>query len=474
MRTRTKIICTIGPAVATFEKMVALIHAGMDVARLNFSHGTHKEHLESLRNLKRARQETGRPLAIMVDTQGPEIRLGKVKGDSLPLKKGQTIRLGAGGDTDSLISLHPPEIIPTLRAGTRVLFDDGYIEGVIGDNREGIVTIEIQNEGVLKSGKKMNLPGMEVPLPSMTSKDVEDIKFACAHDVEYIAASFVRSPQHILSIQELLAKQGKKEILVIAKIESAQGVEHLDAIVKVADGIMIARGDLGVELDLALVPKLQKRMIRSCFQACKPSITATQMLESMIVHSRPTRAEASDVANAIYDSTSCIMLSGETAVGSYPIETVERMRRIAEVAEEDFDYRAFFKAHSEQDYPDLSSAVALAAVRTAYSVGAKAIFALTASGVTARLVSRLRPEMPIVAATPSRYTYHQLALNWGVRPLFVDTFDNAKEAFQTASRLSLKQGIVSPGDTVVVTAGVPFGQKGSTNMMWVESVEALT
>lgn len=466
MKRHTKIICTIGPAVATFEKMVALIHAGMDVARLNFSHGTQAEHLQSVRNLKRARQETGRPLAIMVDTQGPEIRLGKVPGDSLPLKKGQKIRLGGPE-----IPLHPPEILQSLHPGTKVLFDDGYIEGVIQENRGGVVTIEIQNEGILKSGKKMNLPGIEVPLPSMTPKDVEDLKFAAVHEVEYVAASFVRSPEHVLAIQALLRKEGKGDILVVAKIESAQGVEHLDSILEVADGIMIARGDLGVELDLALVPKLQKRMIRNCFQAGKPSITATQMLESMISHSRPTRAEASDVANAIYDSTSCIMLSGETAVGSYPIETVERMRSIAEVAEGDFDYRAFFERNSQKDYRDLSTAVALAAVRTAYSVGAKAIFALTASGTTARLVSRLRPEMPIVAATPSRYTYHQLALNWGVYPLFVDTFENAKEAFQSASRLAIQQGLVSPGDTVVVTAGIPFGQKGSTNTMRVETIE---
>ncbi|HEX2583100.1 MAG TPA: pyruvate kinase, partial [Chlamydiales bacterium] len=332
------------------------------------------------------------------------------------------------------------------------------------------ILIEIQNSGVLKSGKKMNVPGVHLPLPVMSPKDMEDLRFGCTQDVDYIAASFISSAHHVLAIKEFLAKEGKPNIPVIAKIESAQGVEHFDSIVQLADGIMIARGDLGVELDLEEVPKLQKMMIRRCYQACKPSITATQMLESMIANPRPTRAEASDVANAIYDSTSCIMLSGETAVGKYPIEAAQRMKSIALVAEADFNFVSFFEEHSKRDYHDVSSAVALAAVKTAYSANAKAIFAFTTSGMTARFVSRLRPEMPIIAVTPSKAVYHQMALNWGVVPVLLEGCQNAKQAFAAASSFALARGFISFGDLVVVTAGAPFGKKGTTNMMMVENI----
>ena len=285
-----------------------------------------------------------------------------------------------------------------------------------------------------------------------------------------MAASFIRSAHNILSIKEILAREGKTDILVIAKIENNHGIENFDSIVQASDGIMIARGDLGVELDLALVPKLQKMMIQKCFQACKPSITATQMLESMIVNLRPTRAEVSDVANAIYDGTSSIMLSGETAVGKYPIEAVRSMRSIAKEAEADFAYRPFFDRHSERDYHDLASAVALASVKTAYSANAKAIFVFTHSGRTARFVSRLRPEMPILAVTASEKVYYQLASNWGVVPVLCPKCNHAKQAFAAASQYALSHGLISFGDVVVVIAGTPFGKKGSTNMMVVESI----
>jgi pyruvate kinase len=467
---RTKIVCTIGPAVSSFEKIVALIEAGMSVARMNFSHGTLEEHKKTVENLKKAREKMGRPLAIMLDTQGPEIRLGKIKNDAITLSPKQRITLAAEGDGLNVIQLHPAEVFESLTNGLKVLFDDGYIMGQIVEQTPHSIVVEIQNAGVLKSGKKMNIPGANISIPALTPKDVEDLRFGCEHDVDYIAASFIRSSHHILTIKELLAKEGKPHIPVIAKIESTEGVDNFDSIVQVADGIMIARGDLGVELDLAQVPKLQKMMIRKCFQACKPSITATQMLESMITNPRPTRAEASDVANAVYDCTSCIMLSGETAVGKYPIETVQRMRSIAQEAEADFNYRAFFELHSQRDYHDVSSAVSLAAVKTAYSANAKAIFAFTTSGATARLVSRLRPQMPIIAITTSPTVYHQLALNWGVIPVLCKGCKNFKEAFSAASSYALATGLISFGDVVVVTAGAPFGKKGSTNMMMVENV----
>jgi len=457
---RTKIVCTIGPAVATYEKMLALIEAGMNVARLNFSHGTYEEHKRNIGFLKKAREKVGRPLALMLDTQGPELRIGKVREDAIEIKPGMRLTLGKE------IPFPYPEVLEMLTVGRKVLFDDGYIIGQMVDS--GVV--EFLNSGALKSGKKMNVPGMDIPIPAMTPKDMADLKFGCGEEIDMVAASFIRSSHHVLAIKDLLAKEGKPGIQVIAKIESTQGVDHFDSIVQVADGIMIARGDLGVELDLAEVPKLQKRMIRKCFQACKPSITATQMLESMITNPRPTRAEASDVANAIYDCTSCIMLSGETAVGKYPVETTERMRSIASVAEGDVNYRAFFEQHSQRDYHDISSAVALAAVKTAYSADAKAIFAFTTSGTTARLVSRLRPEMPIIAVTPSIAAYHQMALNWGVMPVLAEGCKNAREAFVAASEFALKNGLIAFGDVVVVTAGAPFGKKGTTNMMMVESI----
>lgn len=471
MYTRTKIVCTIGPAVSSYEKILELIDAGMNVARLNFSHGTHEEHLHTINFLKKARKEKKVPLAIMLDTHGPKIRVGKLPGDAITLKPGDRLKLvEKEKQNPKEIPIHPFEVIEAFNVGTKVLFDDGYIIAEVVEKRGKEVIVEIKNAGVLKTGKGLNIPGIEIPLPALTESDIDDIKFGCKNDVDFVAASFIRSAHHIFTIKELLASEGKPDIQVIAKIESTQGVENFDSIVQVADGIMVARGDLGVEVDLALVPKLQKMMIRKCYQACKPAVTATQMLESMINNPRPTRAEVSDVANAIYDSTSLVMLSGETAVGKYPIETVKRMRSIVQEAESDFNYHDFFLLNSGRDYHDASSAVSLAAVKTAYSMNAKCIFAFTTSGQTARLVSRLRPSMPIIAITPSEKIYHQLAFNWGVVPVFVEGCKNSKDAFSFASQYALNRKILSFGDVVVVTAGAVFGKKGTTSMMMVESI----
>lgn len=471
MLTRTKIVCTIGPAVSSYEKIVELIDAGMNVARLNFSHGSHEEHLRTIHTLKKAREKKQVPLAIMLDTHGPKIRVGKLPGDAISFKSGQRFKLveTEKGKADE-IPVHPIEIVDAVTVGMKILFDDGYIISKVVSKGEKEAVIEFENGGVLKSGKGVNIPGAQIPLPALTEGDIEDLKFGCQHDVDYVAASFIRSAHHVLTIKQLLAKEGKPEILVIAKIESTQGIENFDSIVQVADGIMVARGDLGVEVDLALVPKLQKMMIRKCYQACKPVVTATQMLESMITNPRPTRAEVSDVANAIYDCTSLVMLSGETAVGKYPIETVQRMKSVIFEAEQDFDYPAFFERNSQRDYHDISSAVSLSAVKTAYSANAKCIFAFTTSGQTARLVSRLRPAMPIIAVTPSERIYHQLALNWGVIPILATGCRNSKEAFSIATQYALTRGLIAFGDVVVVTAGVPFGKKGTTNMMMVENI----
>ena len=470
--TRTKIICTIGPAINTLEKVLELVACGMDVARLNFSHGTHSEHKISIDFLKEARKKIDKPLAIMLDTKGPEIRLGKVMKGGVEVNSGDRLWLvkePVDGDKNR-ISVHPSFVLESLPKGTRLLIDNGYIASHVVETTADAVMIEFENHGVIHSSKGVNIPNVELNLPALTDKDVSDIRFGCEQDIDIIAASFVRSAEHVLAIKKLLVEEKKPETLIMAKIENNEGVHNFDSILHAADGIMIARGDLGVEVPLSQVPRLQKMMIRKCYLVGKPSITATQMLESMIHNPRPTRAEASDVANAIYDGTSCVMLSGETAVGKYPMETVQIMKSIISEAEQDFSYQAFFEQHAKLQYHDVPSAVTLAAVKTAYSLGARAIFAFTHGGTTARLLSRLRPHMPIVALTPHEKTYQQLALNWGIIPVLGQECKTIDEAFKQASQFALQQHCVSYGDVVVLVAGFPFWEPGTTNTIFVESI----
>lgn len=461
-----------GPAVSTPEKVEALIAAGMNVARINFSHGSHESHGNMIAMLKKAREKMGVPLAIMLDTKGPEIRLGRLKKEHVIVREGSRVRLvkeDISGD-ETRITLTPPSALEGLKKDMFVLLDDGYIiTHVVEIDDEG-VTVEVDHGGEIRSTRGVNIPGAEVDLPPMTEKDVEDIRFGCSQDIDLIAASFIRSAEHVIAIKKLLEEEKKPDISVIAKIENRQGVQNFDSIVQVADGIMVARGDLGVEMPLTHVPRLQKMMIRKCYLAAKPSVTATQMLESMIHNPRPTRAEASDVANAIYDSTSAVMLSGETAVGSYPIEVVKVMKAIIKETEEDFSYYEFFKLGTQRVFYDVPSSVSQASINTAYSANAKAIFAFTTSGSTARLLSRLRPEMPIIAMTPSKKVYHQLAMSWGVIPILCDDAHNIEEAKKRISAFALERGLVKYGDLVVITAGTPFGRAGTTNMMIVDSI----
>ena len=472
MLTRTKIVCTMGPAVASPEKIEALIAAGMNVARLNFSHGTYEEHAKVIKYLKTAREKLGVPLAIMLDTKGPEIRLGKLKNDQITLQAGKQfwlIKEEVLGDEEQ-ITLTPPIALDALQKDMVVLLDNGYvITHVVEVNSRG-VKVEIDHGGVIKSTRGVNIPDADVELPPMTSKDEADIRFGCEQDIDWIAASFIRSAEHVIAIKKLLEDQNKSDVAVIAKIENRLGVQNFDSIVQVADGIMVARGDLGVELPLTQVPRLQKMMIRKSFLAAKPCVTATQMLESMMVNPRPTRAETSDVANAIYDSTSAVMLSGETAIGSYPIQVVQVMKAIIQEAEADFSYYEFFKHSTQRGFYDVPSSVSQASVNTAYSSNAKAIFAFTTSGSTARLLSRLRPEMPIIAMTPNPKVYHQLALSWGVIPILCHDACTIEEAKKKISAYALERGIVQYGDLVVITAGTPFGRPGTTNMMIVDSI----
>jgi pyruvate kinase len=461
-----------GPACAGYEKIIELIDAGMSVARLNFSHGNHEQHQKTIENVKRARKEKGIPLAIMLDTKGPEIRVGKMKGDGVSLEAKQELLLvkeTVEGD-EKRIQVTPGSVLDNVKEGTKILFDDGYIiSQVIRRTKEGVV-VQIENSGILKTFKGVNMPHAAIVLPAMTQQDVDDITFGCKHDVDFIAASFIRSADHLREIKKLLAEQGKPETLVIAKIENSQGVDNFDSILAAADGIMVARGDLGVELPLKQVPRLQKMMIRKCRHAAKPVVTATQMLESMIKNPRPTRAEVSDVANAIYDSTSCVMLSGETASGQYPIEAVKMMQSIIEETEKDFNYVDFFESDSKESIDNLAYSVALAAVKTAYTAGAKAIFVLTSSGYTARLISRFRPQMPIFAFPASQKVYNQLAFSWGVIPIPPEKASNMSDAFSLISRYALDRGFVRPGDIVIVTAGSTFGVSGGTNMMIIDRI----
>lgn len=469
---RTKIICTIGPSVSSYEKMVELIKAGMSVARINFSHGTHEEHLQVINLLKKVRSDLKVPLAIMLDTKGPEVRLRKIKDAELFLPSGHQWRLLKDKEEGDLegCAISPSNIIDALEPGQEVLFDDGYVSStVLEKNAEGAI-VEIKNGGMIRSGKGVNIPGLRFFQSAVTEQDMNDIRFGCQLDVDLIAASFVRNAEDILQIKKILDEEKKPEILVVAKIENKEGVDNFDSILQISDGIMIARGDLGVQVPLAQVPRLQKVMIRKSYLAGKPSVTATQMLESMINNPRPTRAEASDVANAIYDSTSSVMLSGETAVGKYPVEVIKVMKKIVEESESDFDYKEFFAQHGSLIYHDVPSAVTLATVKTAYSSNAKAIFAFTSSGTTARLISRLRPEMPIIAMTYLEKTFHQLAFYWGVIPVLGPYSKNISEAFQFLSSHAIGNQKVSFGDLVVVTAGSPFGISGTTNMMMVENI----
>ncbi len=469
---KTKIICTMGPAVNSPEKIAALMEAGMNVARLNFSHGSHEEHLQTIEWLKEARRRRKQPLAIMLDTKGPEMRIGKMREGQATLVSGQKwllLKEEVLGDAE-VVSLRPSHILDALCLGTPILFDNGYISAHVIEKRYEGVVVEIDHGGTICSGKGVNIPNVHLDLPAVTAKDIADIQFGCRQDIDLIAASFIRSAEQVLVIKKILAAEEKRNILVIAKIENSEGVENFDQILQAADGILIARGDLGVEVPLSHVPRLQKMMIRKSYLAGKPVATATQMLESMIDHPRPTRAETSDVANAIYDSTSAVTLSGETAIGSYPVETVNVMRSIIEETEADFNYRTFFDQHTPLAYHDVPAAVTLAAVKTAYTSNAAAIFAFTHGGATARLLSRLRPRMPIIAITNQEKSFHQLALNWGVVPLYSPSYNTMREGFEQMSTFALERHLVQSGDWVVVTAGTPFGVPGTTNMMIVESI----
>jgi pyruvate kinase len=462
---RTKIIATIGPATASEEALLALAEAGMDAARLNFSHGTLDEHAERARLLRGVQQQIGRPLALIADLQGPKLRIGDLPA-AIDLRRGDEIDVvGAAAATDGELPVVPPVVGEVLRPGHQVLIDDGLVRLLVKAVERGRARCSVVVGGEVSAHKGVNLPGVPVPIPALTPKDLDDLEHALAIGVDYVALSFVRSAADLHDLRGRIEATGS-HAHVIAKIEKAEAIEAFDQILAETDAVMVARGDLGVEIGPASVPLIQKRIINASLDRGKPVITATQMLESMIQHAEPTRAEASDVANAVLDGTSALMLSGETAIGRYPIEAVAYMDRIARAVEPSLDYRHQLPDPSDQ--PTLGQAMSNAACDLAEVVGATAIIVPTETGRTASAVARLRPRRPIVALTHNTYALQQLALEWGVRALEIPECADVEDLWTRSLDAARESNLIAPGDRVVITAGTAVNVAGSTNVIKVD------
>ena len=469
---KTKIICTLGPATDDRAVLRQLMLSGMDVARINFSHGTHEEQLVRINMVKELREELGLPVALLLDTKGPEIRTGDFKDNKAFLKEGTpftlTTRKVLGDDTISYITFQnlPKEV----EAGTKILIDDGLIELRVDSTTDTDIHCTVMNGGPVSNHKGINVPGANLSLPFLSEQDKSDLAFGVEQDFDLIAASFTRCAQDILDMRTELEKHDCRDIQIISKIESTGGVENIDEIISVSDGIMVARGDLGVEVPMEEVPILQKKLIRKGLAAGKLVVTATQMLDSMMQHPRPTRAEATDVANAIYDGTSAIMLSGETAAGQYPVEAVSTMARIAKRTEQDIHYKRRFENMPPFERSDVTTAISHATCTTAHDLNAVAIITVTKSGKTARLISKYRPACPIISGTTSVKVMRQMNLYWGVQPILIEEKDNTDELFDHIVNVARDHGLVKNGDLTVITAGVPLGLSGTTNLLKVQLV----
>jgi pyruvate kinase len=470
---KTKIVCTIGPASESLENLKKLMNAGMNVARLNFSHGDYEEHGARIINIRQACKETGKTVAILLDTKGPEIRTGKMKTDeAIELVQDQFITLTTEeilGDADR-ISVTYENLPNDVEIGSTILIDDGLIGLTVVDIQGTEIKCRIVNGGPIKSKKGVNVPGVKISLPGITEKDANDIRFGIEQGVDFIAASFVRKAADVMEIRELLEQHNAQYINIISKIENQEGVDNLDEILEVSDGLMVARGDLGVEIPPEEVPIVQKHMIKKCNRAGKPVITATMMLDSMQRNPRPTRAEASDVANAVFDGSDAVMLSGETAAGKYPVESVLTMARIAERTEESLEYREIFMRQAQSQQTTVTEAISQAVANSALELDARAILSATESGYTARMVSKYRPKSPIIAVTPSEQTMRRLSLVWGVVPIQCPSATTTDELFETAVNSTVAAGYATYGDIVVITAGVPVGRAGTTNIVKVHQV----
>lgn len=469
---RTKIICTLGPATDREDVLRKLVENGMDVARFNFSHASHEEHKSRLERLQAIRKEYGRPVAALLDTKGPEIRLKQFKNGRITLKKGQYFTLTTTdrmGDEEG-VSVTFEGLPQDVKAGTTILVDDGLIEMQVVEKNRTDIRCLVKNGGDISDNKGVNVPDVELSMPFISKKDRSDILFAVQEGFDFIAASFTRTAKDILEVRQLLQEAGDTSIRIIAKIENMQGVDHIDEILDVADGIMVARGDLGVEVPFEEVPVIQKHLIKKCYNQGKVVITATQMLDSMIKNPRPTRAEATDVANAIYDGTSAIMLSGETAAGLYPVEALQTMVSIANRTEQDINYKERFRKMEAERDSGITGAISHSTCMTAHDLNAAAIVTVTKSGRTARMISKYRPDCPIIGGSTQESICRQLSLSWGVHPILLEEKKDTFELFGHAIRKAEEMGLLEKGDIAVLTAGLPLGISGTTNMLKVETV----
>ncbi len=469
---KTKIVCTLGPATDNEEVLRQMMLEGMNVARCNFSHATYDEHKKRMDMIKKLRKEVGQPVAILLDTKGPEVRVKNFKDGRVTLEEGQLFTLTADEveGTKDKVSVTYNRLYEDLEVGMRVLIDDGLIEMTVEQVDRTNIVCRVINGGVVSNHKGVNVPDVDLSMPYISDKDREDILFGISQDVDFIAASFVQKKEDILQLRRLLEKNGGSDIKIIAKIENAQGVTNIDDIIEVSDGIMVARGDMGVEIPYEDVPVIQKKIIKKVYRTGKQVITATQMLESMIKNPRPTRAETTDVANAVYDGTSAIMLSGETAAGAYPVEAVKTMVRIAERTEQDVDYRKRFYQSARETDTDITNAICHASCTTALDLNAKAIVTVTKSGTSARMLSKYRPESDIISCATTEKVCRQLSLTWGVTPIVIKEEKEVFHLFDKAIQAAVKMKLLGAGDLTVITSGVPIGVSGTTNMMKVQVV----
>jgi pyruvate kinase len=464
-RRRTKIVATLGPASSTREVIRSLIDAGMDAARLNLSHGTHDDHTERARLVRELQEEVGRPLALMADLQGPKLRIGEIDGPRVLLQGDEVIVVGEEQASDGELPVAPAVIGDVLRPGHDVLIDDGLVRLSVEDVESGRARCRVVVGGEVKAHKGVNLPGVPIPIPSLTPKDLDDLEFALDLGVDYVALSFVRAAADVRDLQAIIRQHGSPA-RVIAKIEKAEAIAALDEVLAESDAVMVARGDLGVEIGAAPVPLLQKRIILKCLDAGKPVITATQMLESMIEHAEPTRAEASDVANAILDGTSAVMLSAETATGAYPLNAVRTMDQIARTIEPEMGYRHQMPEPGEET--TVGRAMSNAACDLAEALGAAAILVPTFTGRTASSVARLRPRRPILGLSHHRTAVQQMALEWGVTPLAMPATRDVEDLWARSIETARASGAIESGDRVVLTAGTAVNLPGSTNVIKVD------
>ena len=471
---KTKIICTLGPATDDDRILEGMMLSGMNVARFNFSHGTHEDHSKRYSQLVKLREKLNLPIASLLDTKGPEIRLGTFENpQGVEIKSGNKFILTTDDcvGTSEMCSVNYEGLPADVCVGTKILINDGLVSLSVDKIDGNYISCTVVDGGLISDHKGVNVPGVSLNMPYLSARDMNDLQFGKDNDFDFVAASFVRNATDITILRNYTDAIGWKNVKIIAKIENSEGVENIDSIIDAADGIMVARGDMGVEIHFEEIPSIQKMIIHKCYRAGKIVVTATQMLESMITNPRPTRAEITDVANAIYDGTSAIMLSGESAVGMHPIEAVQTMDAIARTTEKDIDYlKRFNNFYQNRDNKDVTSAISHATVTTAHDLGASAIITVTKSGTTARMISKFRPYTKIIGATTDSKVWRQLNLSWGVFPVMCDLKENSDELFDHAVEVSLKSKLIKGNDLVVITAGIPLGISGTTNMLKVQEV----